>query len=179
MAQRRSGGRSKSSGSQGSRSGTTRGTAPSAADIDRLERFDPSEVAKLATASDVDAIGQDKRRRVVGHSYGPSRRSQVMFFVAVAAVLVVVVGGWLALVAALDNPPEHFSDRAPWSTTPTNPRLAAQQNARPVAPSRPCGEPGNHYPIPPQSPCAPPSKANANQGASSGTSNVSGVSEGQ
>jgi hypothetical protein len=125
-------------------------------------------------------MGQDKRREVVGHSYGPSKRSQLIFFAAVAAVIVVVVGGWLALVAAFDNPPENFSAKAPWSTKPASSALAAQQNAKPVAPSSPCGEPGNEYPIPPQSPCAPPSKANGNQGADSGDpSNVSGVSDGQ
>ena len=113
-------------------------------------------------------MGQDKRRQVVGHSYGPSKRSQITFFVAVAAVAVVIVGGWLALLAAFDNPPEHFSDKAPWSTIPTNPPLAAQQNAKPVSPLSPCGEPGNEYPIPPQSPCAPPSKANGDQGSSAG-----------
>ena len=207
---RRPAGRSSSSGSQSSRGGSrskswgssrskpsssrssaktgngsgddkpVRGTAPSAADIEQLEKFEPSEEAKQHEPSTVDAMGQDKRRQVVGQSYGPSKRSQIMFFVAVAAVLVVFVGGWLALVAAFDKPPEHFSPKAPWSTTSTNPQFAAQQNAKPVAPSSPCGEPGNQYPIPPQSPCAPPSKANGNQGTSAdGPVNASGVSEGQ
>jgi hypothetical protein len=171
MAQRRSGGSSRSSGSRsskGARSRATRGTAPSAADIDKLEKFEPSEEAKRHEPSDVDAMGQDKRRQVVGHSYGPSRRSQLMFFVAVATVLVVVVGGWLALVAAFDNPPEQFSERAPWSTTASDPQLAAEQKAKPVSPLTPCGEPGNEYPIPPESPCAPPNKANDFQGSSTG-----------
>jgi hypothetical protein len=113
-------------------------------------------------------MGQDKRRQVVGHSYGPSRRSQIMFFVAVAAVAVVIVGGWLVLVGLFDKPPTHFTDTAPWSTPPANASLAAEQNAKPVAPTSPCGEPGNVYPIPPQSPCAPPNKANAFQGSSGG-----------
>ena len=113
-------------------------------------------------------MGQDKRRQVVGHSYGPSRRSQIMFFVAVAAVAVVIVGGWLVLVGLFDKPPTHFRDTAPWSTNPANASLAAEQNAKPVAPTSPCGEPGNVYPIPPQSPCAPPNKANAFQGSSGG-----------
>ena len=113
-------------------------------------------------------MGQDKRRQVVGHTYGPSKRRQIMFFVAVAAVLVVIVGGWLTLVSLFDKPPTHFSDRAPWSKTPSNPTLAAEQKARPVSPARPCGEPGNEYPVPPESPCAPPSKANGFQGNSAG-----------
>ena len=113
-------------------------------------------------------MGQDKRRQVVGHSYGPTRRSQIMFFVAVATVAVVIVGGWLVLVGLFDNPPNHFEDTAPWSTTPATAQLAAEQSTKPISPATPCGEPGNQYPIPPQSPCAPPNKANAFQGSSPG-----------
>jgi hypothetical protein len=164
----KAGGRSKSSSSKSSESHATRGTAPSAADITELEKFEPSEEAKQHVPSDVDAMGQDKRRQVVGHSYGPSRRSQIMFFVAVATVAVVIVGGWLVLVGLFDKPPTHFKDSAPWSTTPATAQLAAEQSAKPVAPSSPCGEPGNEYPIPPESPCAPPSKSNAFQGDSDG-----------
>ena len=146
----------------------TRGTAPSAANIKDLEKFEASDEAKRHQPSDVDAMGRDKRREVVGHSYGPSARSQIMFFVAVGAVVVVIVGGWLGLVALFDKPPTHYKDAAPWSTTAANASLAAQQNAKRVDPAEPCGEPGNPYPVPPQSPCAPPSKANAFQGSSSG-----------
>jgi hypothetical protein len=168
---RRSGGRSSSSGrSESSGGGTrqTRGTAPSAANIDELEKFEPSEEAKRKRPSDVDAMGQDKRREVVGHSYGPSARTQIMFFVTVGAVIAVVVGSWLLLVGLFDKSPTHFKDTAPWSKTASSAALAAEQNAKPVSPATPCGEPGNPYPIPPQSPCAPPSKSNAFQGSSAG-----------
>src|SRR3954453_22737715 len=101
----------------------TRGTAPSAANIEELEKFEPSEEAKQHEPSTVDARGKDKRGQVVGHSYGPSARSQIMFFVAVAVVVVVVVGGWLGLVALFDNPPTHFEDKAPWSKAPANSSL--------------------------------------------------------
>jgi hypothetical protein len=155
MAQRRkTGGTSRS---RSSRSSRVRGTAPS-----------PAEEAKRHQPSSVDAMGQDKRRQVVGHSYGPSRRSQIMFFVSVAVVLVVIVGGWFVLVGLFDKPPTHFTDKAPWSATPANAQVALEQNAKPVSPATPCGEPGNVYPIPPQSPCAPPNKANAFQGTSAG-----------
>src|SRR3954454_15964490 len=165
MAQRR---RAEGSGSSDSGSRATRGTAPSAANIEELEKFEPSEEAKRHRPSDVVAMGQDKRRQVVGHSYGPSRRSQIMFFVAVGAVAVVIVGGWLVLVGLFDKPPTHFKDSAPWSTNAASATLAAEQSAKPVSPASPCGEPGNEYPIPPESPCAPPNKANAYQGSSEG-----------
>jgi hypothetical protein len=168
MAQRRKTGGRSSSGSRGSRGHATRGTAPSAPDISKLHLMEPSEAAKQHQPSAVDAMGQDKRRQVVGHSYGPSRRSQIMFFVAVGAVLVVVVGGWITLVGIFDKPPTHFSDKAPWSKTATGAQLASEQSATPAPPSSPCGEPGSEYPIPPNSPCAPPNKANAFQGTSAG-----------
>lgn len=98
-------------------------------------------------------MGQDKRRQVIGDSYGPSRRSQIMFFVAVAAVIFLVIGGSLALVSAFDQAPDEFPDRAPWTETATTPELVAQQKATPRAPGTPCGEPGNEYPAPSDSPC--------------------------
>ena len=79
-----------------------------------LEKFEASEEAKRAVPSHTDAMGQDKRRQVVGHSYGPSFRSQIMFFVAVAVVVVVVVGGWLTLVSVFDKPPKDIPNTAPW-----------------------------------------------------------------
>src|SRR3954453_11940643 len=175
----RSGSTSSKSGSSSSKSGSSssksrsksgseehvRGTAPSAADITKLEKFEASEEAKQHEPSDVDARGQDKRRQVVGHSYGPSARTKVVFFVGLAVVLVVLVGGWLGLVALFDKPPTNFTDHAPWSTTVTNAELAAEQNAKPRSPADPCGEPGGEYPIPPTSPYAPPNKANDFQGS--------------
>jgi hypothetical protein len=177
MAERKKpGNRSRSQGSKSSRSPKSKpnggredrvlGAAPSSPDIRKLQLLEPSDEAKAHEPSSVDAMGRDKRRPVVGHSYGPSARTQLMFFVAVGIVLVVVVGGWLSLVALFDKPPTHFTDRAPWSKTVTSAQLAAEQNAKPPPPSSPCGEPTDVYPIPPESPCAPPNKANGFQGSS-------------
>ncbi|HEX2358937.1 MAG TPA: hypothetical protein VHH72_03885 [Solirubrobacterales bacterium] len=134
------------------RKAPTSGTAPSAADIDSLEKMEPSEEATAHKPSDVDAMGQDKRRQVIGHTYGPSRRSQVVFVASVAAVIVLVVGGYMAAIAAFDQPKDEYPDRAPWSASgaPQN----AAGNHHPPSPSGPCGEPGNPYPQPADSPCA-------------------------
>lgn len=116
---------------------TTRGTAPSAPDIEKLEKFEASEEAKQHEPSDVDAMGQDKRREVVGHSYGPSRRSQLMFFVAVGALALLIVGGSIAAVSAFDQPEDEYPDKAPWS------EADGANNPSTRSPSGPCGEPGN------------------------------------
>ena len=122
------------------------GTAPSAADITKLDKFEASEEARAHEPSQVDAMGNDKRRVVVGHSYGPSKRSQILFFVAVGVILVVVIGGWTLAVAAFDQPPDSNPDEAPWSAED-----AEQIPAR--DPAGPCGEPGNAYPPAADSPC--------------------------
>jgi hypothetical protein len=118
--------------------------------------MEPSDKAKAHKPSDVDAMGQDKRREVVGHSYGPSRRSQLMFFVAVGVVVFVIVGGWIALVSAFDTTPDKFPDKAPWSQQAATPDQKAQQATPPPAVDTPCGEPGNVYPVPEGSPCQQP-----------------------
>jgi hypothetical protein len=120
----------------------TRGTAPSAADIEKLEKFEASDEAKAHEQSDVDAMGQDKRRAVVGHSYGPTKRSQIIFFVIVAAVALLLIGGSIAAVNAFDQPEDSYPDKAPWA------QAGSENNAPPNSPSGPCGEPGN----PPEEP---------------------------
>jgi hypothetical protein len=142
---RKTGARSKSSRSQKS--------SPSEEKKTRKGKAQEKDAQK---ASDVDAMGQDKRREVVGHSYGPSKRSQVMFFVAVAALLALILGGWTLAVAAFDTAPESYPDKAPWSAdgaelSPTS------------SPSGPCGEPGNAYPPPADSPCAAQTSAKTSE----------------
>lgn len=136
-----------------------RGTAPSAPDLEAIETTHTDE-EKIAQASDVDAMGQDKRRQIVGHAYGPSKRSQLLFFVAVGAVIVLLIGGSLAAVAAFDQPPDEDPDEAPWSE-------ANAPQIPPNDPSGPCGEPGNAYPFPSDSPCARATTSENQQGAPS------------
>jgi hypothetical protein len=99
-------------------------------------------------------MGMDKRRQVVGHSYGPSRRSQLVFFVTVGVGLVVLIGGFLLLVSLFDQAPDSFPDKAPWSHPADTPEQVAEQDVEPLSPLGPCGEPGNVYPTPAGSPCA-------------------------
>jgi hypothetical protein len=144
------------------------GSAPSG-DFSEIEPVEPSEEAKAHTPSHEDAMGQDKRRQVVGHSYGPSRRSQLIFFAIVGAVAVAIVGGWTLAVAAFDSAPESYPDKAPWST-------AAQQIPT-RSPDGPCGEPGNAYPPPADSPCAAPTSAKTTEREPTAPGGASGSQE--
>lgn len=123
-----------------------RGTAPSAANIKDLDKFEASDEAKAHEPSDVDAMGQDKRRDVIGQSYGPSKKRQLAFFGIVALVIAILLGGAYAAVQAFDQPEDEYADQAPWSQSDA-------QQVPALAPGNPCGEPGNPYPAPDDSPC--------------------------
>jgi hypothetical protein len=60
-------------------------------------------------------MGKDKRRAVVGHSYGPSKtRQATLYGIFLAVVVLLLIGGKL-LADKLDQPPDHISATAPWS----------------------------------------------------------------
>jgi hypothetical protein len=130
----------------------TKGTAPSAGNIDELEKMEASEEAKRAEPSDVDAMGMDKRRQVIGNVGGPSRRSQFLFFGSVAAIAILLIGGWFLAVSILDQPKDEYPDKAPWSSPEAPQNSSADYTPR--SPSGPCGEPGSPTPAPKGSPCA-------------------------
>jgi hypothetical protein len=93
----------------------TRGTAPSGGNIDELEKIEPSEEAKAAEPSSVDAMGQDKRREVIGHAYGPSLRSQLLVLGAVVGTFVLLGVGFKLAANHSDARPKTNPDKAPWS----------------------------------------------------------------
>jgi hypothetical protein len=78
--------------------------------------------------SEVDAMGLDKRREVVGKSYGPSvARQASMYGIFLAVVAALVIGGKL-LADELDQPPDEIKAEAPWTGTDEPP---APIDARP------------------------------------------------
>jgi hypothetical protein len=62
-----------------------------------------------------DAMGQDKRRQVVGHSYGPSKARQLLYYgVFIVFVILAYIGARIA-IDELDKAPATHPDKAPWS----------------------------------------------------------------
>jgi hypothetical protein len=107
-----------------SRKGTTRGTAPSAPDTSKLQLLTASKAAQEHEPSTVDAMGKDKRREVIGHAYGPSRRSQLAVLGGFVAVVLIVVFGLGAIARNSDKTPKSNPDLAPWSQ-PDAPQVPA------------------------------------------------------
>jgi hypothetical protein len=73
-------------------------------------------------ADDVDAMGLDKRRQVIGGSYRPSFARQATLY-AIFVVLVVALAIGFKLVAdELDQAPQTNRDLAPWTGNDRPPR---------------------------------------------------------
>jgi hypothetical protein len=67
------------------------------------------------TPSDLDAMGRDKRRQVVGHVYGPTRaRIAARFAIFLVVVVVLLVAAKFA-VDQLDQAPETTANEAQWA----------------------------------------------------------------
>ena len=65
--------------------------------------------------SGVDAMGQDKHRKVSGQRYGLSRGRQVLYYGLFVVFIIAAYIGLKAGADALDKPPAHDADKAPWS----------------------------------------------------------------
>jgi hypothetical protein len=70
-------------------------------------------------ASQVDAMGLDKRRPVVGGQYGVSARKQAALYGGALAITAALVIGFILLAKQLDKSPDNFPAKAPWATAPS------------------------------------------------------------
>jgi hypothetical protein len=67
-----------------------------------------------------DAMGNDKRRQVVGQSYGPSfARQATLYGIFLAIAVALVIGGKIA-IDHFDRAPASNPDAAPWSAPSAN-----------------------------------------------------------
>jgi hypothetical protein len=90
-------------------------TAPSVGPHTVIEKEDPEERLARHEQSDTDAMGLDKRREVVGQSYGPSFARQAALYGIFVAVTAVLVIAFILVAGKLDAAPDSYEDLAPWS----------------------------------------------------------------
>jgi hypothetical protein len=90
-------------------------TAPSLGPNTKIVREPPEKRLARHDQSSVDAMGQDKRRGVVGHSYGPSVGKQASLYGMFIAVTAAVVIGFVLLANQLDQPRETGEPTAAWA----------------------------------------------------------------
>ncbi len=91
-------------------------TGPSLGPNTVIEREPAEERLARHEQSEVDAMGKDKRRAVVGQTYGPTKTRQLALYGLFLAVLAVVVVGGIILIGKLDTGVgKHVPNSAPWS----------------------------------------------------------------
>jgi hypothetical protein len=90
-------------------------TAPSIGPHTHIEHVPPEERLAGHEPSETDAMGKDKRRSVVGGTYGPTRTRIFATFGTAIAIIVALVIGFILLAKSLDQPPDSNPDKAPWS----------------------------------------------------------------
>lgn len=66
-------------------------------------------------STDVDAMGNDKRRVVVGGQYGATMQKKLLVYGVVLAVMVGIVVAFLTVVTGVDNKEIALKDTAPWT----------------------------------------------------------------
>jgi hypothetical protein len=82
----------------------------------------PHEQEDESKFSTTDAMGQDKRRTIIGQGYGPSRARQLLYYGIFVAFLVAAVIGFKIAVDELDKAPAKDKDAAPWTGTHVPPK---------------------------------------------------------
>jgi hypothetical protein len=91
-------------------------SAPSLGPDTVIEREPVEERLARHEQSEVDAMGRDKRRSVVGQRVGPSKvRQLAVYLVALAIIAALAVGGFI-LVGSLDTSVgKDIPNSAPWA----------------------------------------------------------------
>src|SRR3954447_8165631 len=91
-------------------------TGPSLGPHTVIEREPVEERLARHEQSEVDAMGKDKRRPVVGQSYGPSKTRQLLLYgVFLAVVAVLAFGGYLLIQSQDTGVGKNVPNTAPWS----------------------------------------------------------------
>src|SRR4051794_41591799 len=89
-------------------------SAPSLGPNTVIEREPVEERLARHDQSEVDAMGRDKRRPVIGQSYGPSKARQLGLYGIFLAVLVGVAIGGILLIGHFDTSVNKVPCSAPW-----------------------------------------------------------------
>jgi len=65
--------------------------------------------------TDLDAMGNDKRRSVIGRQYGASARKRLLVYGIAVTVIVLVVVAFLTVVTNVDDREIALKQTAPWA----------------------------------------------------------------
>src|SRR3954454_21145281 len=104
------------SGTEGGKRAEQQISAPSLGPNTAMEGEPVEERLARHDQSEVDAMGLDKRRTVVGEKVGPSKKRQLAVYLGFLAIAVALVVGGIILVGSLDTSVgKNVPNSAPWS----------------------------------------------------------------
>lgn len=103
---------------EGSDSMTSSPSVPDAAEKQAAKLRPPEERLADHEQSTVDAMGKEKRRQIIGGTYGPTVQKQLIVWGSVVAVLFVLVLASIFVVSKVDNR-EIERAEAPWKDNPS------------------------------------------------------------
>jgi hypothetical protein len=95
--------------------------APSIGPHTTFDKRSAEERLAGSEQSDTDAMGLDKRRQIIGGTYGPTKTRQLVTWVIVVAVIGGAAFGLSLLASDLDKPPAKVEDQAPWTGSDKQP----------------------------------------------------------
>ena len=95
--------------------------APSIGPNTTFDKRSAEERLAGSEQSSEDAMGLDKRRQVIGGTYGPTKTRQVVSWVIFAVVVGAGAFGLKTLADDLDKPPAKVEDQAPWTGSDQKP----------------------------------------------------------
>lgn len=72
--------------------------------------------APRSDPTDLDAMGNDKRRAVIGRQYGATMRKRLLVWGGVVAAIVIAAVIFLTFVTAYDDRDQPIENTAPWAT---------------------------------------------------------------
>jgi hypothetical protein len=96
-------------------------TAPSIGPNTTFDKRSAEERLAGHEQSDQDAMGLEKRRQVIGGTYGPTPTRQIVTWLIAVVVIGGAAFGLSKLAANLDEPPAHVKDQAPWTGSDQKP----------------------------------------------------------
>ena len=75
----------------------------------------PAWYGSGAERTDLDAMGNDKRRSVIGQQYGASARKRLLVYGIAVLVIVLAVIAFLTVITGIDERDIGLEETAPWA----------------------------------------------------------------
>ena len=85
------------------------------------QRADGDEPREEERDADLDSMGKDKRRSVVGKQYGATLKKKLLVYGIAVGIILVAIIGFFTIVKSLDEKEIPLEKTAPWAKADSDP----------------------------------------------------------